>query len=126
MFAQGDPRLLRQVLDSLLGNAWKFSAGQALTEIAFGYETDKDGEIVYVVRDNGAGFDMVYSDKLFSAFQRLHSPAEFSGTGIGLVTAQRIISRHGGRIWATSAPDEGAAFHFKLGRFEAQALSPSR
>jgi light-regulated signal transduction histidine kinase (bacteriophytochrome) len=126
MFAQGDPRLLRQVLDNLLGNAWKFSARKALTEITFGHETDTDGETVYVVRDNGAGFDMVYSDKLFSAFQRLHSLTEFAGTGIGLVTVQRIVMRHGGKVWATSAPNEGAAFHFTLGRFKAQALSPSR
>ncbi len=122
----GFSKLLRQVLDNLLGNAWKFSAGQPLTEITFGHEIDKDGETVYVVRDNGAGFDMAYSDKLFSAFQRLHSLTEFAGTGIGLVTVQRIVTRHGGRVWATSAPNEGAAFHFTLGRFKAQAVSPSR
>lgn len=125
MFAQGDPRLIRRVLDQLMGNAWKFSAGQALTEITFGHEIDKDGETVYVVRDNGVGFDMAYSGKLFNAFQRLHGATEFAGTGIGLATVQKIITRHGGRVWAISAPDEGAAFHFTLGRLKAQALFPS-
>jgi len=113
--AQGDPGLLRQVLDNLLGNAWKFSAGQACAEIAFGHETSSVGETVYFVRDNGAGFDMAHAEKLFGAFQRLHSQAEFAGTGIGLATVQRIVARHGGKIWGESAPGQGATLYFTLG-----------
>jgi len=112
---QGDPRLLKQVLDNLLGNAWKFSAKQDCTEISFGRETGDDGETVYFVRDQGAGFDMAYVEKLFGAFQRLHSLSEFAGTGIGLATVQRIIARHGGRVWAESQPGQGATFYFTLG-----------
>lgn len=112
---QGDARLLRQVLDNLLGNAWKFSAGQPQTRIAFGREQGSEGQDVYVVRDNGAGFDMAYSEKLFGAFQRLHTVAEFEGTGIGLATVHRIVVRHGGKVWAESAPGQGATFYFTLG-----------
>lgn len=112
---QGDARLLRQVLDNLLGNAWKFSAGQPQTQISFGRETGSEGQDVYVVRDNGAGFDMAYSEKLFGAFQRLHTVAEFEGTGIGLATVHRIVTRHGGQVWAESAPGQGARFYFTLG-----------
>jgi PAS domain S-box-containing protein len=112
---QGDPRLLKQVLDNLLGNAWKFSARQACTEISFGHETGEAGETVYFVRDKGAGFDMAYVEKLFGAFQRLHSLSEFAGTGVGLATVQRIIARHGGRVWAESQPGQGATFYFTLG-----------
>ena len=110
----GDPQLLRQALDNLLGNAWKFCAGRPLTEITFGRET-RDGETVYFVRDNGAGFNMAYASKLFVTFERLHSPSEFSGTGIGLTTVQRIVLRHGGRVWGEAAPDMGATFYFTLG-----------
>lgn len=110
----GDPQLLRQMLDNLLGNAWKFCTGRLLTEITFGHET-RDGETVYFVRDNGAGFDMAYAGKLFVTFERLHSPSEFSGTGIGLTTVQRIVLRHGGRVWGEAAPDKGATFYFTLG-----------
>lgn len=115
LIAQGDPGLLRQVMDNLLGNAWKFSAGQARTEIAFGHQTGNAGETVYFVRDNGAGFNMAHAEKLFGAFQRLHSPSEFAGTGIGLATVQRIVARHGGKVWAESAPGQGATFFFTLG-----------
>ncbi|AYQ27666.1 MULTISPECIES: PAS domain S-box protein [unclassified Polaromonas] len=111
----GDPRLLKQVFDNLLGNAWKFSAKQPLTDITFGHEINPAGETVYFVRDKGAGFDMAYAEKLFGAFQRLHSLSEFAGTGIGLATVQRIVARHGGRVWAQSAPGQGATFYFTLG-----------
>jgi light-regulated signal transduction histidine kinase (bacteriophytochrome) len=113
--SHGDPRLLKQVLDNLLGNAWKFSARQACTDISFGHETGKDGETVYFVRDQGAGFDMAYVEKLFGAFQRLHSLSEFAGTGIGLATVHRIITRHGGKVWAESQPGQGTTFYFTLG-----------
>ncbi len=115
MRVQGDARLLRQLLDNLLGNAWKFSAGQPQTRISFGREPGSEGQDVYVVRDNGAGFDMAYSEKLFGAFQRLHTVAEFEGTGIGLATVHRIVTRHGGKVWAESAPGQGATFYFTLG-----------
>ncbi|MHB1123807.1 MAG: sensor histidine kinase [Ramlibacter sp.] len=116
LLAQGDRRLLRQVLDNLLGNAWKFSARQPQTCIAFRAERGPGGEVVYAVRDKGAGFDMAYSDKLFGAFQRLHAASEFTGTGVGLATVHRIITRHGGRIWAESKPGQGATFYFTLGK----------
>ncbi|MDQ3059261.1 MAG: PAS domain S-box protein [Pseudomonadota bacterium] len=115
LLVQGDSRLLKQVLDNLLGNAWKFSAGQACTEITLAQEAGPDGEVVYVVRDNGAGFDMAYASRLFGAFERLHTQSEFAGTGIGLATVARIIERHGGRVWAESAPGQGARFYFTLG-----------
>lgn len=111
--AEGDARLLRVALDNLLGNAWKFTGKTPDAQIEFG-TLDYEDERVYYVRDNGAGFDMAYADKLFGAFQRLHSAAEFEGTGIGLATVQRIIHRHGGRIWAQSAVNEGATFYFTL------------
>jgi len=112
---QGDPSLLRDVLGNLLGNAWKFSSKVPQASISFGGSTGSAGETVYTVQDNGAGFDMAYSDKLFGAFQRLHTAAEFSGTGIGLATVHRIVKRHGGRIWAESAAGQGATFYFTLG-----------
>lgn len=115
LLVQGDARLLRQVLDNLLGNAWKFSSRQPQSLIVFTREHRPDGEVVYVVRDNGAGFDMAYSEKLFGAFERLHTVSEFAGTGIGLATVQRIITRHGGRVWAASSPGQGATFYFTLG-----------
>ncbi|MBH2020125.1 MAG: PAS domain S-box protein [Burkholderiales bacterium] len=113
--AQGDPRLLGQVLYNLLGNAWKFTSGKACSCITVGQMAGGDGEKTYFVRDNGAGFDMAYVGKLFGAFQRLHTEAEFAGTGIGLATVQRIIARHGGRVWAESVQGEGATFYFTLG-----------
>jgi hypothetical protein len=106
----GDARLLEAVLENLLGNAWKFTRKQPRARIAF----TSDGR-VHQVRDNGAGFDMAYAAKLFGTFQRLHSNSDFEGTGIGLATVQRIIHRHGGRIWAEGRPGEGATFSFTLG-----------
>ena len=122
--ATGDRRLLRQVFDNLLGNAWKFSAGQAVTRISFGVEPPVNGQPVYVVRDNGAGFNMAHSEKLFGPFQRLHSPSQFEGTGIGLATVQRIVSRHGGRVWGESVGGEGATFRFTLGTGLADGSEP--
>ena len=115
LVAQGDPRLLGQVLYNLLANAWKFSGGKACTCITLGKLDSGDGELVYFVRDNGAGFDMAYALKLFGAFERLHTEAQFAGTGIGLATVQRIIARHSGRVWAESVQGEGATFYFTLG-----------
>jgi signal transduction histidine kinase len=110
----GDPDLLRIVLENLLFNAWKFSSRRERAEIAFGRGTDRADRIAYFVRDNGAGFDPRYATKLFGPFQRLHPATQFAGAGIGLATAQRIIHRHGGQIWAESAVDCGAVFYFTL------------
>lgn len=114
VLAEGDPRLLRVVMENLLGNAWKFTSRQEQARIEFGTQTIA-GEIIYFVRDNGAGFNPLYADKLFGPFQRLHRADEFEGTGIGLATVQRIVRRHGGRIWAESEPGKGATFYFVLG-----------
>lgn len=108
----GDPRLLRLVLQNLMGNAWKYSSGEVCAEIVFGTEA-RDGETVIFVRDNGVGFDMAYVHKLFTPFQRLHG-VEFEGTGVGLASVKRIILRHGGRIWAEGAVGEGAKFSFTI------------
>ena len=112
--AEGDVRLLKVVLDNLLGNAWKFSLHRKPAEITVGQTRDSAGQTVFYVRDNGAGFDMAHADKLYRPFQRLHTPAEFAGTGIGLATVQRIVGRHGGRLWADAAPGVGATFFFTL------------
>lgn len=113
--ALGDAALLRMALENLLGNAWKFTARREVAEIEFGAQAGSDGEKVYRVRDNGAGFDMAYAGNLFASFQRLHSQSEFPGTGIGLANVQRIVARHGGRIWADAVEGGGATFHFTLG-----------
>jgi light-regulated signal transduction histidine kinase (bacteriophytochrome) len=110
---RGDERLLRIALQNLLDNAWKFTSKQERTEIAFGQIQEGD-KTEYFVRDNGAGFDMAYADKLFGVFQRLHNTNEFEGTGIGLVTVQRIIHRHGGVIRAEAEAGKGATFYFTL------------
>lgn len=111
--ARGDLRLLRIAMQNLLDNAWKFTAQTAAARIAV-YAEQRDGERVFAVSDNGAGFDMAYADKLFGAFQRLHRMDEFAGTGIGLATVQRVIHKHGGRIWAQAQPQRGATFYFTL------------
>ncbi len=111
--ATGDPRLLRIILENLVGNAWKFTAKQPRARIEFGI-MEHDAMKTYFVRDNGAGFDNAYAGKLFGAFQRLHSTADFPGTGIGLATVQRIVHRHGGRIWADGMVGQGATFFFAL------------
>jgi signal transduction histidine kinase len=112
--AEGDAPLLRIALENLLGNAWKFTGKRAEARIEVG-TMSVDGNMAYFVRDNGAGFDPAYQTKLFGVFQRLHSTHEFEGTGIGLATVKRIVSRHSGRIWATSKVDRGATFYFTLG-----------
>ena len=112
--AKADSRLLKIVMENLLGNAWKYTSRTAEARIEFGLE-EHEGKNVYFVRDNGAGFDMAYADKLFLPFHRLHKTSEFPGIGIGLATVERIIHRHGGRIWAKAAVGEGAAFYFTLG-----------
>ena len=112
--AKGDARLLRVVLDNLLGNAWKFTGRQPQPRIEFCATRGTDGEPAFFVRDNGAGFDMTYAGKLFGAFQRLHTLSEFPGTGVGLATVQRIVHRHGGRVWAEGAVGKGATFYFTL------------
>ncbi len=111
--ADADPRLLDIVLTNLLGNAWKFTRKRASARIEFAAKTDEPIP-VYFVRDNGAGFDEAYADKLFGVFQRLHTAHEFEGSGIGLATAQRIVRRHGGRIWAEGKVEAGATFYFTL------------
>jgi PAS domain S-box-containing protein len=113
LVVRGDPHLLRVALENLLGNAWKFTTKQPAPRVEFGVR-ERDGQRVYFVRDNGVGFDMAYSGKLFGAFQRLHRNSEFPGTGIGLATVQRIVTRHGGRVWAEAEAGNGATFHFTL------------
>jgi signal transduction histidine kinase len=119
LVVDADPGLLRVVLANLLGNAWKFTSKRSKARIELGARTDEAKEVVYFVRDDGAGFDMAYAKKLFGAFERLHSASEFEGTGIGLATVQRVIRRHGGRIWAESELNRGAVFYFTLGEKQA-------
>ncbi|HTA21045.1 MAG TPA: response regulator, partial [Polyangia bacterium] len=113
LVAHGDRRLLNVVLVNLLGNAWKFTGRTPEARITVGREDG--GERPFFVRDNGAGFDVSYAKRLFAPFQRFHGADEFEGTGIGLATVQRVIAKHGGRIWADAAPDRGATFYFTLG-----------
>jgi light-regulated signal transduction histidine kinase (bacteriophytochrome) len=113
LMVEGDPHLLRIVLENLLSNAWKFTSKQEYPVIEFGQKAHVK-ERTFYVRDNGVGFDMAYADKLFGVFQRLHSISEFPGTGVGLATVQRIVAIHGGRIWAESAEGKGATFYFTL------------
>jgi light-regulated signal transduction histidine kinase (bacteriophytochrome) len=112
----GDGRLLRIALTNLLENAWKFTTREPTARIEFGMIATRLGEPTYFVRDNGAGFDMAYVDRLFGPFQRLHPTSEFPGSGIGLATVQRIIHRLGGRVWAEGVVGQGATFSFTLGR----------
>jgi light-regulated signal transduction histidine kinase (bacteriophytochrome) len=120
MSAEADPRLLRAALENLIGNAWKFTSKATGPRIEVGAMRD-GGQVTFFVRDNGAGFDMTYADKLFGAFQRLHAANDYTGTGIGLATVQRIIHRHGGRIWADAQVGKGAVFYFTLPEAETAA-----
>jgi PAS domain S-box-containing protein len=113
LIVQGDPQLLKIALENLLGNSWKFTSKREHAYIEVGIQ-NQTGQPTYFIRDNGAGFNMAFADKLFGAFQRLHRPSEYPGTGIGLATVQRIISRHGGRVWAESSVGNGATFFFTL------------
>jgi signal transduction histidine kinase len=122
--AEGDPSLVRAVLENLLGNAFKFASRTASPRIEVG-RIEKRGETIFFVRDNGAGFDQAHAQKLFAPFQRLHTAAEFPGTGVGLATVQRIVRRHGGRIWAEARPGEGATFWFSLASPPRAASTPS-
>jgi light-regulated signal transduction histidine kinase (bacteriophytochrome) len=113
--ARGDPRLLRVLLENLLGNAWKFTSRREAARVELGRMPAGEPP-AFFVRDNGAGFDMAFSQRLFGAFQRLHDQAEYPGTGMGLATVQRIVTRHGGRVWAEGEVDAGATFYFTLGQ----------
>jgi len=113
LMVECDPHLMHIVLENLLSNAWKFTSKRDRTTIEFGQQ-NKARERTFYVRDNGAGFNMDYADKLFGVFQRLHGASEFPGTGVGLATVQRIITMHGGHIWAESEEGKGATFYFTL------------
>ena len=112
--ASGDAHLLRIALENIVGNAWKYTSTRPTARIEFGVR-ERDGTREYFVRDDGVGFDMADADRLFVPFSRLPSASGFEGSGVGLATAQRVIHRHGGRIWAESAPERGATFFFTLG-----------
>jgi light-regulated signal transduction histidine kinase (bacteriophytochrome) len=122
--AVADPGLMRIVFDNLIGNAWKFTARNEAAAISVGRTTTDKGMTFYV-RDNGAGFDMAYAQRLFSPFARMHKESEFEGTGIGLATVKRIVSRHGGEIWAESVVDQGTTIYFTL-RSELATQVPQR
>jgi light-regulated signal transduction histidine kinase (bacteriophytochrome) len=118
LYGYGDLNLLSVALDNLVGNAWKYTSKTGIAEIEFGRINSQNGQTVFFIKDNGAGFDMQYVDKIFVAFQRLHGPNEFPGTGIGLATVQRIINRHKGKIWAESEIGKGTTVFFSLGTHE--------
>ena len=122
--AFGDANLLAVALENLLGNAWKFTQKEEEASIEFGAVPQRGGGVAYYVRDDGAGFDPRYAEKLFGAFQRLHGTEEFEGTGIGLATVARIVHRHGGRVWAEGEVGEGATFYFTLGGVHRQEAAP--
>jgi light-regulated signal transduction histidine kinase (bacteriophytochrome) len=113
IIVKGDSHLLQIAVSNLFDNAWKFTSQHNSARIEFGRQILKD-LVVYFIRDDGAGFDMSYANKLFGAFQRFHTSSEFPGTGIGLATVQRIIQRHGGNIWAESEVEKGTTFYFTL------------
>jgi light-regulated signal transduction histidine kinase (bacteriophytochrome) len=117
-----DPTLTRQIFQNLISNALKYSRPRSPAVIEIG-QGEKDGQMVIFVKDNGVGFSMKYADKLFGVFQRLHRAEEFEGTGVGLATVQRIVQKHGGRVWAEAEVDCGAAFYFTLGGFEHSTLT---
>lgn len=114
LMAQGDPALLKQLVDHLAGNAWKFTSKKDKASVAVGRQPGAQGETVYFFKDNGAGFDMTHAEKLFGIFQRMHVSTDFPGLGAGLATVQRIVARHGGRVWAEAAPEQGATIYFTL------------
>jgi len=121
--ANADLSLMRSVLQNLLGNAWKFTSRRDVPRVELGLRAAPGVPPAYFVRDNGAGFDQAYASKLFRVFQRLHSEDDFPGTGVGLASVHRIISKHGGRIWAESQPGNGATFFFTLGEAAAAPTS---
>ena len=112
--ARGTEAMIRQVWVNLISNALKFTQNSESSEVEIGAQEGEEGEFIYYIKDNGAGFDMRHAEKLFGVFQRLHSQREFSGTGVGLALVQRIVQRHGGRVWAESEVDHGASFFFTL------------
>ncbi len=114
LHAQGDPTLLRTMMENLLGNAWKYTARRELASIRFDATRDSNGNRIFCIEDNGSGFDMRHADRLFGLFQRLHPESEFPGNGLGLAAVQRIVQRHGGTVWAESSPGEGSRFYFTL------------
>ena len=116
LHVRADSRLMAALLENLLGNAWKFTSHTAQAEISVGLDKQTSSEVVFFVKDNGAGFEMAHAAQLFSAFERLHTNSEFPGMGIGLATVERVLARHGGRAWAHSEPGKGACFYFSLPR----------
>jgi PAS domain S-box-containing protein len=126
LWVRGDAVLLSQALSNLLSNAWKFTGKQPQARIEVGSQTGADGQTVYFVKDNGAGFDMNYASRLFGVFSRLHTTAEFEGTGIGLAIVKKVIDRHAGRIWAESVPDQGATFYFTLKALDGPVASDAK